>query len=624
VPSDLTATSTGLDDISRVNRLYAVLGKVNEAIIRLRAEQELFTAACRIAVEDGGFALAWIGFVEPQTQRIQVSAKYGRDEGYLEAVKISLRDDVPEGRGPTGVAMREGRPFINNDTANNPVMAPWRAEQVRRGFLSSASFPLRIADSTIGVITLYADTTDYFDEEEVHLLTALADNFSFALEAAQVARKQAAAEEALRESHDELEARVELRTTELAVELARTRVLMEVASQSARLLAPSELGERILEVARRQLGATSGSVCLIDHDTDGARPVAAFGLPPGSPMASQGVPITVDGPVARAIITGRVQILEGEAVATSSCRPWAQGTETRRLVAFPAKAHGRTFGLVTLGFAAESVFGEQEIALYEAIGDQLGIAIENIRQFQTERDIADRLQEALLAMPRSLAGIEFAHAYRSANEAARVGGDFYDLFALEPDRIGISIGDVAGKGIEAAVLTSLAKYTIRAHAFEGGKTPAQVLSLTNEVIHEATSPDCFVTIFFAVLDLRDGRLTYANAGHTATAVVRTDGTITSLSRTGPPAGAFRGVQFGLAETRLGVGDLLFLYSDGLTEARRGAELYGEERLFALLANLDGGPQRVLTRVIDDVTVFSAGNFRDDLAVLGVARVRPSR
>ncbi len=613
----------GLDDISRVNRLYAVLGKVNEAIIRIRAEQDLFAAACRIAVEDGGFALAWIGFVEPETRRIRVSARYGRDEDYLDAVKISLRDDVPEGRGPTGVAMREGRPFINNDTANNPVMGPWRSEQVKRGFLSSASFPLEIGGSTIGVITLYADTTNYFDEEEVRLLTALADDFSFALEAAQVARKKAAAEEALRDSHRELEARVERRTAELAVELARARVLMDVASQSARLLEPSELGERVLEVARRQLGATSGSVCVVDHGTEVASPVATFGFQV-SPHVSLVLPPDHGSLARKAVVTGRVQALEGETARAGSVELEGTPAETSRLVAFPAKAHGRTFGLITLGFAAESVFGEQAVPLYEAIGDQLGIAIENIRRFQAERDIADRLQEALLSMPHSLSGIEFAHAYHSSTEAARVGGDFYDLFALEPDRIGMSIGDVAGKGIDAAVLTSLVKHTIRAHAFEGGKTPAQVISLTNEVIHEATQPDSFVTIFFAVLDLRDGRLTYANAGHTTTVVVRCDGTISTLSRTGPPAGAFRGVRFGLAETRLGFGDMLFLYSDGLTEARRGAEFYGEERLFALLSSVDDGPQSVIRRVIDDVTVFSAGNFRDDLAVLGVTRHEPSR
>lgn len=615
-------TTQELSDLSRVNRLYAVLGKVNEAIIRIRAEQNLFEEACRIAVEDGGFALAWIGFVEPETQRIRVSARYGRDEDYLDAVKISLRDDVPEGRGPTGVAMRVGRPLVNNDTANNPVMGPWRAEQVRRGFLSSASFPLRVAGATIGVITLYADTTGYFDREEVHLLTALADDFSFALEAAQVAREKAAAEEALRRSHDELEARVNLRTAELARELARTKVLMEVASQSTRSLEAGELGERILDIAQRQLGAAIGRVYLVDQHARAARLVASVGVSEKAHLVSQDLPIGDDSREGMAIITGTVQVGQEETAPPSSAEPWAVATTTLRLVSFPATAHGRTYGVVTLGFSAQSVFGEHEVSLYETIGDQLGIALENIRQFQAERRIADRLQEALLSMPRSVSGIEFAHTYRSSTEAARVGGDFYDLFELKGGRIGVSIGDVAGKGIDAAVLTSLAKHTIRAHAFEGGKTPAQVLSLTNQVIHEATRPESFVTIFFATIDLNDGRLICANAGHTAAALVHRDGTITSLAQTGPPAGAFEGVQFGLAEARLGFGELLFLYSDGLTEARRGDEFYGEKRLLTLLSKLRSDPQSVLREVLDDVMLFSGGDLRDDMAVLGLTRAEP--
>jgi signal transduction histidine kinase len=193
-----------LDEIDRVHRLYAVLSKVNEAIIRVRLRQDLLEAACRIAVEDGGFALAWIGFVVPETQRIRVHAKYGRDDGYLDNIEISFRDDVPEGQGPTGVAMREGRPFINNDTATDATVAPWREEQLRRGFHSSASFPLKITGATIGVLTLYCGTAHYFDEEEVHLLSVLADDFSFALEAAEVARERAMAEEALRSERGRL------------------------------------------------------------------------------------------------------------------------------------------------------------------------------------------------------------------------------------------------------------------------------------------------------------------------------------------------------------------------------------------------------------------------------------
>ena len=93
--------------------------------------------------------------------------------------------------------MREGRPFINNDTATDATVAPWREEQLKRGFHSSASFPLKIAGATIGVLTLYSGTAHYFDEEEVHLLSVLADDFSFALEAAEVASERALAEAAL-------------------------------------------------------------------------------------------------------------------------------------------------------------------------------------------------------------------------------------------------------------------------------------------------------------------------------------------------------------------------------------------------------------------------------------------
>ncbi len=605
---------TGLDEVSRVNRLYAVLGKTNDAIIRIRSQQELYEAACRIAVEDGGFALAWIGFVEPQTQRIRVSARYGRDEGYLDAVRISLRDDVPEGRGPTGVAMRKGRPFINNDTADNPVMVPWRAEQVRRGFLSSASFPLKIAGATIGVITLYAETANYFDEEEVQLLTTLAEDFSFALDAVEIARGRAVAEEELRRSHDELESRVEARTAELAIELARTRVLMEVASQAARSTEPGDLGERILDIAHRLLGATSGRIYLANGNEE-TQLVAAFGPRAHAPI-TKATALDCGDLARKAIVSGAVQVFAEAKRAAPPRRDTADDAQGQHLVAFPAKAHGRTCGVVALGFAAASPFGEQERPLCEAIGDQLGIAIENIRQFQAEREIADRLQGALLSMPAAIAGVEFAHAYRSATEAARVGGDFYDLFELGPEQVGIVIGDVAGKGLDAAVLTALVRHTIRAYAFDG-KTPAQVIALTNEVVHAATPPDAFVTIFFAVLDTSGGGLVYASAGHTTAALVHGDRTISGLSRTGPPAGAFSGVKFGLKKTHVGRGELLFLYSDGLIEARRGVEFYGEERLQSLLRNGGSDPHTVLGHVVDDVVAFSGDGLKDDLAVLGL-------
>jgi len=158
--------------------------------------------------------------------------------------------------------------------------------------------------------------------------------------------------------------------------------------------------------------------------------------------------------------------------------------------------------------------------------------------------------------------------------------DFYDIFELSNDHVGITIGDVAGKGLDAAVLTSLVKNTIRAHAGEKGKTSARILALTNDVVYRSTSTEAFTTVFFAILDRRDGRLSYANAGHTTAAIVGEDGSLSRLSATGPILGAFDNAEFGQSDACLETDELLFLYTDGLTEARRDRDQYGQERVFA--------------------------------------------
>jgi serine phosphatase RsbU (regulator of sigma subunit) len=249
------------------------------------------------------------------------------------------------------------------------------------------------------------------------------------------------------------------------------------------------------------------------------------------------------------------------------------------------------------------------------------MSMESARLFDAEHRIAETLQEALLAMPDRLPGIEFAHAYHSATEATRVGGDFYELFEIEPHRLGVLSGDVAGKGLKAAALTSLVKNTIRAHALEKGKKPAQILALTNEVVHQATQPETFVTVFFGVLDRRTGRFVYTNAGHTTGAVVRQDGTATRLGGTGSIVGAFRDAKFDQEEICLEPDDLLFLYTDGLTEARRDREFFGEQRVFDLLDELKhDDPSTVVRRVTEEAERFAGGSLKDDLALLAVRRL----
>lgn len=211
---DITERKQAEKQVETIGRLYRVLSKVNETIIRVPDRETLFQEACRIAVEDGGFRMAWVGLTDPDDRVVKVAAKYGHDQGYLDNLLIPLAD-VPESRGPTGVAIGEGRYDLCNDLAAEPRTAPWRNKAMARGYHSSGAFPLWVGSKVIGAITLYARTPGFFNKEEIALLEALADDLSFALESMDREVKRRQAEEEVKKLNEELEQRVRERTAQL-------------------------------------------------------------------------------------------------------------------------------------------------------------------------------------------------------------------------------------------------------------------------------------------------------------------------------------------------------------------------------------------------------------------------
>lgn len=323
----------------------------------------------------------------------------------------------------------------------------------------------------------------------------------------------------------------------------------------------------------------------------------------------------------RAVNTGSVVVVDDTAADTQAGGYVVDTYGLRSFAVAPLIVRGSPLGALYFNYLTPHRFTQQEVDFIARLASSLSLAIDNAHLFQTEHGIASLLQDALLSMPEQVPGIEFSHAYHSATETAWVGGDFYDLFELNEELLGIVIGDVAGKGLDAAVLTSMVKNTIRAHATERGKTPSRILELTNEVVFRATTSESFVTVFFGMLDRKDGRLVYANGGHTTCIILTPDGSTSELEATGPVLGAFGSSTFEESETHLEVGDVLFLYTDGLTEARRGQEFYGEERLLEFLGSLrDAGATGVVERVIDEVMAFTSRELRDDLALLAVRRI----
>jgi diguanylate cyclase (GGDEF)-like protein/PAS domain S-box-containing protein len=180
---DITARKEADGKIKRLNRVYAVLSGINTLIVRVRDRDELFREACRVAVEDGRFQMAWLGVVDRSAMKVVPVASVGVDEELLAANKdrFSLIEGTPLGNTMVARAIREKKAVVSNDSQNNPDMA-FRKKYAKSGIRSVALLPLIVSDDAVGVLALYADETGFFDEEEMKLLTELADNISFALD----------------------------------------------------------------------------------------------------------------------------------------------------------------------------------------------------------------------------------------------------------------------------------------------------------------------------------------------------------------------------------------------------------------------------------------------------------
>ncbi|MBI2411816.1 MAG: PAS domain S-box protein [Deltaproteobacteria bacterium] len=198
--TDITERKLAEERVERLTRLYAVLSRINEAIVRIREIERLYDEACRIAVKEGGFLFAWIGVVDEGTKSVKpvASASHGKCPDYIPSLDISILDE-PLGRGPTGTAVREGRNVVCNDIAGDPLMAPWRERALECGFRSSASIPLWKGVKPAGAMSFYSGESGAFNEEDVHLLESLAADISYAMESIDSERKARTADEARRD-----------------------------------------------------------------------------------------------------------------------------------------------------------------------------------------------------------------------------------------------------------------------------------------------------------------------------------------------------------------------------------------------------------------------------------------
>ena len=281
---DLDPQQAQQQEIERLDKLYAVLAHVNQAIVRMPTQADLFHTVCRVLVQQGGFGMAWVGWCNATTARLEPVAHFGDTHGYLQGITI-YTDTRPEGLGPIGTALREERSYICNDIFNDPVTLPWRAAAQRSGFRSSAALVVRLQGKVVGALSVYAMVQDYFQDKEMALLLDVATDISFALD--NYARREA-------------RRRAEAAVAEYARQLqAMSRQLLEVQENERRLLARElhdSVGQELtalslnLSMIRNALPPEAAALVgprlddsqrLLEHTTQHLRHVMVTLRPPG-------------------------------------------------------------------------------------------------------------------------------------------------------------------------------------------------------------------------------------------------------------------------------------------------------------------------------------------------------
>jgi serine phosphatase RsbU (regulator of sigma subunit) len=290
------------------------------------------------------------------------------------------------------------------------------------------------------------------------------------------------------------------------------------------------------------------------------------------------------------------------------------------LLAVPMSDGENRYGVLTLvRRSSRGHFTVADLALMAELGEQMALAIRVDRTFRRRSDTADALHASLLPrrMPE-IPGVEIAATYIAAAEDPELGGDFYDVYRT-PEGWGLAIGDVCGKGEEAAAVTAATRHAIRVLAHRCAD-PGEVLSGANEIVlaEELTLDGGFVTANIAHLSWPEGRLrvVLASAGHPGAMLLRADGAVRMLSGGGLPLGLFPDAEPATQVLGMDPGDVLFLYTDGVAQARGQDNSYFADRLADELTGLAGSPpDQLVASMRQAMLKFSGGNLIDDVTML---------
>ena len=476
------------------------------------------------------------------------------------------------------LALASSTPVVIEDDTDPRLGPAERQRMAERGYAGSLTVQLRAHDALIGVVRMHHRTPKrQFTAHEIELAQAVARFAGLSVENAQLfsAQRDAAERNALLIAQLRRLLDISLKLNRLRGRPSIERVLTEVVHAGTELLA----ARRVAVATAGQPGRTA--VVHVASESVGR---------PGENDAAW---------VERLLASPRPEEVAGGRDLAVPIVGTPLGERSYLLLQKPPGVQ----------------FSAEEKVLATTLGVQLAAGLTNTRAYQREFEIAETLQSAFRPQMPEVEGLEIAARYVAGTKAASVGGDFYDLLALSPQRLMVVVGDVCGKGLEVAAQTALVRYMLRAYV--GESSPGESLARLNAAIIGQGQPMPFATLVLAYLDVEHRVLQFAVAGHPRPMLMAGGHAVRVPQGGGLPIG----IEPAVYEThRLVVPPdaVLVLFTDGLTEARRQGQLFGERRVQRLLRlHAARGVEATAQALLDSVRRYTGGVLEDDAAVVAI-------
>ncbi len=580
------------------------LGDLQDAIISTTSPSKLYQQIVEIIAAFFKFDAVCLMPYDRTRNLVYVAASTGFDEETKKSLVFRSGD------GPVGEAVSTRETKYVADAGGNDSLSLKLGEVGTRR--SAVAVPLLVTtefgESVVGVLMAVFKRVpgSRKQKDRLHLLDVFASQTALAVERVQKGMR-------MNESTTEYEARVhELETVSKIGEAITSEIQLD------------SLVDRLGAELKNVLMAETCSVLIFDREAGRMR-ILGYKRPSREHFVAEHVD-QCDQAALLVADSGQLRVLNDVPNCCHCKYPELMGENegVHHLLSVPMLLRGRNVGAINVFRSNGEPWGESDIRLLEMLSKFVAAGVRNAQQYEREQNIAKCLQDSIMSsIDRDFPGMEINAYYHVDPEVSAVGGDFFDVLDLGEGRYGVAIGDVAGKGPDAAVYMGMAKHMIKAYANDD-PDPVAVVTKLNSALNTHIPTNRFITLVYGLLDSGKGEFTYVNAGHELPFHYREeDEKLICLESTGVAAGAVPEAEYESQTLAFKNGDILVFYTDGATEARGDQGLLNTEGVYEIVKRQIRLSSRNLSEaVFTSVRNYAGDRLTDDVAILCIKSVVP--